>query len=104
MLAVTDSFARTSDSPSVASYTMPRHWNSSKTFTERLLYQSMAITRRAVLKGFAGATAAVVAGGGAYGYFDERLQVVVERTDVPVAGLPSALSGVRIGFLSDVHC
>ena len=64
----------------------------------------MAITRRAVLKGFAGATAAVIAGGGAYGYFDERLQLVVEHADVPVAGLPAALSGVRIGFISDVHC
>jgi predicted MPP superfamily phosphohydrolase len=64
----------------------------------------MGISRRAVLKGFAGATAAVVAGGGAYGYFDERYQLVVNRTDLSVAGLPSALDGLRVGFITDIHC
>ena len=44
--------------PSVASYTIPRHVSSSKRFAlefivvcNGLLYQSMAVTRRAVLKG-----------------------------------------------------
>jgi uncharacterized protein len=64
----------------------------------------MAITRRAVLKGFAGATAAVIAGGGAYGYFDERHKLVVEHAALPVANLPAALAGIRIGFLTDLHC
>jgi hypothetical protein len=64
----------------------------------------MAITRRAVLKGFAGAAASVVGAGGAYGYFDERHQLIVERQDMPVTGLPQALSGLRIGFISDIHC
>lgn len=64
----------------------------------------MAITRRAVLKGFAGATAAVVAGGGAYGFFDERHQLVLDRTDLRVANLPPALDGLRVGFITDVHC
>jgi predicted MPP superfamily phosphohydrolase len=64
----------------------------------------MAMTRRAVLKGFAGATAALIGGGGAYGYFDERHRLVVERRDVPVADLPAALEGLRVGFLTDVHC
>jgi len=69
-----------------------------------LLYQSMAITRRAVLKGFAATAAGVVGGAGAYGYFDERHQLVVERADVPVSALPPSLVGLRIGFITDIHC
>jgi hypothetical protein len=64
----------------------------------------MAITRRAVLKGFAATAASAIAGAGAYGYFDERHQLIVERSDVPVAGLPSSLNGLRVGFLTDIHC
>ena len=64
----------------------------------------MAITRRTVLKAFAAATAGTIGGAAAYGYFDERHQLVVERADVPVAGLPSSLAGLRIGFLTDIHC
>jgi hypothetical protein len=45
-----------------------------------------------------------MAGAGAYGYFDERHQLIVERSDVPVAGLPSSLNGLRVGFLTDIHC
>jgi hypothetical protein len=64
----------------------------------------MAITRRAVLKGLAATTFGAIAGAGAYGYFDERHQLTVARADVPVAGLPPALNGLRIGFLTDIHC
>ncbi len=64
----------------------------------------MAITRRAVLKTFAATTASVIASAGAYGYFDERHQLVVERADVPVANLPAALNGLRVGFMTDIHC
>jgi len=64
----------------------------------------MAITRRAVLKGLAATAAGAIAGAGAYGYFDERHQLIVERSDVPVAGLPSSLNGLRVGFLTDIHC
>jgi uncharacterized protein len=63
----------------------------------------MAITRRAILGTFAAAAASTVTGFGAYGYLFERHQLSVTRVDVPVAGLPPALAGVRIGFLSDVH-
>jgi uncharacterized protein len=62
----------------------------------------MAITRRAVLQTFA-ATAASVTGLGAYGYLYERHQLSVTREDVSVTGLPPALAGLRIGFLTDVH-
>lgn len=64
----------------------------------------MAITRRAVLKGFAAAATGAIGGAGAYGYFDERHQLTVERKDISVLGLPSSLGGLRIGFLTDIHC
>jgi len=64
----------------------------------------MAITRRAVLKGLAASAFGAIAGAGAYGYFDERHQLIVERVDIPVAGLPPSLSGLRLGFLTDIHC
>jgi predicted MPP superfamily phosphohydrolase len=64
----------------------------------------MAITRRAVLKAFAATAAGTIAGAGSYGYFDERRQLVIARSDVRVVGLPAALDGLRVGFLTDVHC
>ena len=64
----------------------------------------MVISRRDVLKTFVAATGAAVVGAGAYGYFDERHQLVVDRAEVPVSSLPAALDGLRIGFLTDVHC
>jgi uncharacterized protein len=64
----------------------------------------MVISRRAALKAIAATTGAAIASVGAYGYFDERHQLVVEHTDVPVTGLPPSLSGVRIGFMTDIHC
>jgi predicted MPP superfamily phosphohydrolase len=38
-----------------------------------------------------------------YGYAHERLRLVVESVDVPISGLPSALDGLRIVQLSDIH-
>jgi predicted MPP superfamily phosphohydrolase len=63
----------------------------------------MAISRRAVLKTLAATAASTVTGFGAYGYLYERHQLVVTRANMPVAGLPPALDGFRIGFLTDVH-
>ena len=63
----------------------------------------MAVTRRAVLKGLLASAAGVIAGGGGYGYVYERHELEVTRTVVPVIGLPPALAGLRIGFLTDVH-
>ncbi len=62
------------------------------------------ITRRTVLKSFAATAAAAIAGGAAYGYVDERLRFVVTHPQVDVKGLSPALDGLRIGFLTDVHC
>ena len=64
----------------------------------------MMITRRGVLKAFTATAAGALVGAGAYGYFDERHQLQVARAALPVAGLPAALGGLRIGFITDVHC
>jgi predicted MPP superfamily phosphohydrolase len=63
----------------------------------------VVITRRAVLKSLGTAAAGTVTGLGAYGYLYERHQLSVTRTDVPVAALPPALAGLRVGVLTDVH-
>jgi predicted MPP superfamily phosphohydrolase len=64
----------------------------------------MTMSRRAVLKTFAATATSAVAAAGAYGYFDERHQLEVAHVDLPVAGLPSALGGLRVGFITDIHC
>jgi predicted MPP superfamily phosphohydrolase len=50
---------------------------------------------------------AVAAGGlgaaGAHGYLYERHDLSVTRTTVPVSALPPALSGLRIGLITDIH-
>ena len=63
----------------------------------------MAITRRAVLKGALVAGAGAFAGTGAYGYAYERHALTVTRAAVPVAGLPPALAGLRVGLITDTH-
>jgi uncharacterized protein len=64
----------------------------------------MTISRRAVLKTVAATAAGAVVGAGSYGYFDERSQLEVTRVAVPVKDLPAALDGLRVGFITDVHC
>ncbi len=39
----------------------------------------------------------------AYGYARERLRFEIVRVDVPIAGLPANLNGLRIVQLSDIH-
>jgi len=63
----------------------------------------MAVTRRAVLKTLMTATAGAVAAGGTYGFTYGRHTLEVTRAAVPVDGLPPALSGFRIGLLTDIH-
>src|SRR5579864_5825144 len=104
MYAVTRSVAKSSRRPSVLSYTMPRHCSSSKRFMNfPLLYQSMAVTRRAVLKTLAAASVGAVAGTGAHGFVYGRHALEVTRAKVVVAGWPPALAGLRLGLLTDVH-
>ena len=63
----------------------------------------MAITRRAVLKGALVAATGTITGAGAYGYAYERHALEVTRATVPVAGLPPALAGLRVGLITDIH-
>src|SRR5712671_7085556 len=63
----------------------------------------MGVTRRAVLKTLVAAGAGAIAGPAAYGYLYSRHELEVTRASVPVAGLPAALAGLRIGLLTDVH-
>jgi uncharacterized protein len=68
-----------------------------------LLYQSMAVTRRAVLKAFVATGVGALSGAGAYGYIYERHDLQVTHADVPVTRLPAELVGLRIGLITDVH-
>jgi uncharacterized protein len=61
------------------------------------------MSRRDVLKGFAAAGIGALTGAGAHGYLYERHGIEVTRATLDVSGLPDALSGLRIGFLTDLH-
>ena len=63
----------------------------------------MALTRRAVLKAFGATGVGALTCASAYGFLYGRHALEVTRADVPVVGLPGALSGLRIGLLTDVH-
>jgi predicted MPP superfamily phosphohydrolase len=68
-----------------------------------LLYQSMGVTRRAVLKTVLATGVGALSGTGAYGFLYGRHDLRITRENVPVAGLPPALAGLRIGLMTDVH-
>lgn len=61
------------------------------------------MTRRSLLKAIVATGAGVVVGGSGYGYLYERHALHLTESDVPVSGLPQALSGLRIGLLTDIH-
>ncbi len=42
-------------------------------------------------------------GAGAHGFFYERHHLEITRAAAPVSGLPDALAGLRVGFLTDLH-
>ena len=62
-----------------------------------------AISRRAALRTLVAGGVGVSAGVTAHGYFFERHALQVVRTELPVTGLPAALEGLRIGFVTDLH-
>jgi len=64
---------------------------------------SRGLSRRDVLKGLAAVSVGTATGGAAHGYLYERHHVGVTRTVLTVAGLPEALDGLRIGFMTDLH-
>jgi uncharacterized protein len=61
------------------------------------------ITRRTVLKGFVAAGVGAATGASAYGFLYARHQLGVTRESMGVPGLPTALDGLRIGLMTDIH-
>jgi predicted MPP superfamily phosphohydrolase len=61
------------------------------------------MTRRDWLHGVAAIAVGAAAGTGAHGYLYERHHLGVTRTAIAVGGLPDTLTGLRVGFLTDLH-
>jgi predicted MPP superfamily phosphohydrolase len=61
------------------------------------------VTRRTVLKGIVATGVGVTTGTSAYGVLYARHQLVMTRESIGVSGLPTALGGLRIGLLTDIH-
>jgi uncharacterized protein len=61
------------------------------------------VSRRDLLKGVAAVGIGAAGGAFAHGYVYERHQLGLTRETVHVSGLPAALAGLRIGFLTDTH-
>jgi predicted MPP superfamily phosphohydrolase len=61
------------------------------------------MSRRAALKTLALGGAAAGTGIAGYGYAVGRHELSITRATLPVAGLPEALNGLRIGLLTDIH-
>jgi predicted MPP superfamily phosphohydrolase len=59
--------------------------------------------RRVLLKGLVGVGLGAVAGGAAHGFLYERHHLELTRKAFPVAGLPEALRGLRLGVITDLH-
>ena len=64
---------------------------------------STRFTRRDILRGLGVAGVGALTGVAAHGFLYERHHIGVTREELAVAGWPEALSGLRIGFLSDLH-
>lgn len=60
-------------------------------------------SRRDVLKGLAAVGVGVVAGAANHGYVYQRRHLTITRETLQVSGLSDALSGLRIGLLTDLH-
>jgi uncharacterized protein len=63
----------------------------------------MLLTRRAAIKGVVATAVGAITGASAYGVVYERHQIGMTNAALPVSGLPPALDGLRIGFLTDIH-
>ena len=63
----------------------------------------MRISRRALLKTVVAVGVGGATGTGAYGYLYERRALQLTEALLPMAGLPLALDGLRIGLLTDIH-
>ena len=63
----------------------------------------MGVTRRDFIRSATAISVGALAGVGAYGVAYERHKIARITRDVMVRGLPSALDGLRIGMITDVH-
>jgi predicted MPP superfamily phosphohydrolase len=63
----------------------------------------MHMTRRALLQALVASGVGLIGGTGSYGFLYGRRELSITEGDVPVAGLSPALSGLRIGLLTDLH-
>ena len=63
----------------------------------------MLLSRRAAIKGLVATGFGAAGATAVYGVAYERHHIGVTRVILPVANLPAALSGLRIGFLTDIH-
>lgn len=61
------------------------------------------VTRRQVLRTLAAIGVGAATGTAAHGFLYERHHVEVTRAEVAMPGLPDALAGLRVGFISDLH-
>jgi predicted MPP superfamily phosphohydrolase len=61
------------------------------------------LTRRHVLQGIGAVTIGTAAGAAAHGFLYERHELQLTEETLDVAGWPSSLAGLRIGFLTDLH-
>ena len=65
--------------------------------------KARGVSRRDLLKGTAAAGIGTITGALAHGYLYERHHIELTRQTLEVSGLSAALSGLRIGFLTDFH-
>ena len=61
------------------------------------------LSRRAAIKGLSATGLGALSGAAVYGTAYERHQIGTTEVVLPVSGLPAALNGLRIGFLTDIH-
>ena len=61
------------------------------------------LSRREVIHGLGAVAIGAAAGTAAHGFLYERHHIQLTEETLPVAGWPSALTGMRIGFLTDLH-
>jgi len=61
------------------------------------------LSRRGILKGLAGVGLGTLTGASVHGFLYERHDLGLTRQRFPISGLPPALEGLRIGFITDLH-
>jgi predicted MPP superfamily phosphohydrolase len=64
---------------------------------------SPLLSRRGILKSLAGIGLGTLTGAATHGFLYERYDLGLTRVQFPVPGLPPALEGLRVGFLTDLH-